>query len=305
MRRSSSSACCNGARAALATLAALAALAAAPARAQAPVEVPALDFRAPASMVPFADELERIDRRRIAAVMRLVGLRDPGRPILVVLAPEDSELARRSPSWVAGYTRGGSGVIVLFPRRAGSYPHDSLEELLQHEVAHVLIARAAGGRAVPRWFHEGLALTAEHAWDFGDRARFVYEVARRGVIPIGQLDPLFEESEPSVMLAYSVAGAFVQDLLVEHGPGWPARLLAAMRGGASFDDAFARTTGTSVAAASDAFWGDRRLVAVWLPWVTSPATMWSVITLLAIAAIVQLRRRRAARRRQWELEGDV
>jgi len=196
-------------------------------------------------------------------------------------------------------------VIVLFPRRAGSYPHDSLEELLQHEVAHVLIARAAGGRAVPRWFHEGLALTAEHAWDFGDRARFVYEVARRGATPIGQLDPLFEGSEPSVMLAYSVAGAFVEDLLVEHGPGWPARLLAAMRRGASFDDAFARTTGTSVAAASDAFWGSRRLVAVWLPWATSPATMWSVITLLALAAIVRLRMRRAERRRQWELEGDV
>ncbi len=299
MRRSFNSACCKAVCAALAVLAAVAPVAAA-----APTG-PELEFRAPASMAPYADELEHIDRQRIAAVMRLVGLRDPGRPIVVVLAPEDSALAARSPSWVAGYTRGGSGLIVLFPRRAGSYPHDSLEELLQHEVAHVLIARAAGGRAVPRWFHEGLALTAERAWDFGDRARFVYEVARRGATPIGQLDPLFEGSEPSVMLAYSVAGAFVQDQLVEHGPGWPARLLAAMRSGTSFDDAFARTTGTSVAAASDAFWGSRRLVAVWLPWATSPATMWSVITLLALAAIVRLRVRRAERRRQWELEGDV
>jgi hypothetical protein len=33
--------------------------------------------------------------------------------------------------------------------------------------------------------------------------------------------------------------------------------------------------------------------------------MWSVITLLALAAIVRLRMRRAERRRQWELEGDV
>ena len=145
----------------------------------------------------------------------------------------------------------------------------------------MLIARAAGGRAVPRWFHEGLALTAERAWDFGDRARFVYQVARRGVTPIGRLDALFDGGEGTVMLAYSIAGAFVQDLLVEHGPGWPARLLAAMRHGASFDQAFQATTGTTVAAASDVFWRQRRLVAVWLPWVTSPATMWSVITLLA------------------------
>ncbi len=291
-------------RAMLVSLGALA-LGASVVRAEPPTAVPALEFRAPASMAAYADELERIDRRRMAAVMRLVGLEDPGRPILVVLAPEDSTLAQQSPPWVAGYTRGRGGVIVLFPRRAGSYPHDSLEELLQHEVAHVLIARAAGGRPVPRWFHEGLALTAERAWDLGDRARFVYEVARRGATPVERLDALFDGNEGAVMLAYSIAGAFVQDLLVEHGPGWPARLLAAMRGGASFDQAFQATTGTTVAAASDAFWRQRRLLAVWLPWVTSPATMWSVITLLAIAAIVRLRVRRAARRRQWELEGDA
>ena len=55
-------------------------------------------------------------------------------------------------------------------------------------------------------------------------------------------------------------------------------------------------------AASEDFWHRRWFVAVWLPWATSPGTMWSVITLLALAAIVRLRVRRAARRRQWEAE---
>jgi hypothetical protein len=44
-----------------------------------------------------------------------------------------------------------------------------LEAVLCHEVAHILIARAADGRAVPRWFNEGLAVVAERAWHFEDR----------------------------------------------------------------------------------------------------------------------------------------
>jgi hypothetical protein len=265
-------------------------------------DAPELDFRAPTSMAAYADRLERVDRRRILAVMRLVGLVAPGRPIRVVLAPEGSGLARGTPEWVAGYTRGNSGVIVLFPERAPSYPNDSLEELLQHEVAHVLIGRAAGGRRVPRWFHEGLALAAERAWSLGDRARFVYEVARRGAVPVQSLEARFDGDQASVMLAYSIAGAFVEELLVEHGPEWPSRLLAAMAGGRSFDEAFRETSGSTVEGTNEAFWGRRRFVAVWLPWATNPATMWSLITILALAAIVRLRARRAARRRQWALE---
>ena len=277
------------------------ALAVLPVAAQ-PSDVPELRFEAPAETAAYAERLDRVDRGRLAAVMRLVGLTDPGRPIRVIIAPEDSPLARRSPSWVAGYTREPGGVIVLFPSRVPGYPHDSLEALLQHEIAHVLIARAAGGRYVPRWFHEGLAMAAERVWGFGDRARFLYEVVRRGTVPIDRLDPLFGGNEPSVLLAYSLAGAFMDDMLVARGPDWPARVLAEVAQGHPFNDAFARTTGMSVSAASDAFWGRHRFVAVWLPWATSPSTLWSAIMLLALAAFVQIRRRRAARRRRWEAE---
>jgi hypothetical protein len=172
--------------------------------------------------------------------------------------------------------------------------------LLQHEIAHVLISRAAGGHHVPRWFHEGVALAAERTWGFGERARFMYEVARRGTTTIDGLDPMFDGSRGSVVMAYGLAGAFVDDMLLKQGSDWPAQVLAAVREGQAFDEAFGRVTGMSVAAASDRFWNRRRVLSVWLPLATSPSTMWSVVTLLALAAIVRARRRRAARRRQWE-----
>ena len=94
-------------------------------------------------------------------MMDLVGLDMPGESITVVLVSESQDLARATPRYIAGFARSEAGTVVLFPERTVAYPHDSLEDVLLHEIAHVLIARAAGGAPVPRWFHEGVALAAE------------------------------------------------------------------------------------------------------------------------------------------------
>jgi hypothetical protein len=249
----------------------------------------------------YARRLEGIDPARLLAVMRLVGLDDPGPAIPVLLVPEESPLAARTPAWIAGYARADS-VIVLFAARTPSYPHESLPELLQHEVTHVLIARAAGGRPVPRWFHEGVALVAERGWSLGERTRLAYHLAFGGAASVASLDALFATPQ-SVSRAYDLSGAFVQDLLQQHGPDMAARILACMRTGEPFERAFASVTGASVTEANDAFWHRRRLWVSWLPWVTSPGTVYGVMTMLALAAILRVRMRRAARRRVAEFDG--
>lgn len=267
---------------------------------QAP-EPPRLEWRAPGSLAPQAERLARFDSKRLLAVMRLVGLEEAGPPIPVVLVPEEAPLARETPAWIAGFATAGRAVI-LFPARTPSYPHDSFDQLLQHEVAHILIARAAGGRPVPRWFHEGVALAAERTWSIGDRAQFAIDVAFGGTVAASSLDPLFDGDLTSVRRAYRLSGLLVEDLRRAHGSDLPARVLAAMRAGLRFDAAFEASAGVSVDEASRAFWRRRRLWAAWLPWLTTPAALWTLITLLALAAIARVAWRRAHRR--WEDDED-
>src|SRR5688500_13485620 len=113
-------------------------------------DLPRLNIVAPPEMQAAAAQIERLDTSTFLSVMRLVGLQHAGPPINVILAAEQTNLARETPRWIAGFALTGSSTIVLFPARTPSYPHDSMEALVQHEVAHILIARAAGGRAVPR-----------------------------------------------------------------------------------------------------------------------------------------------------------
>jgi hypothetical protein len=59
-----------------------------------------------------------------------------------VLATESSDWARGVSPWIAGFAV-GSDLVVLFPARSPSYPDNTLEDVLRHEVTHVLIWRAA------------------------------------------------------------------------------------------------------------------------------------------------------------------
>jgi hypothetical protein len=273
--------------------------AAGPARQPAP---PALRFETPDSRPADEPRLRGLDRNELGSIVQLVGLEDAGPPIRVVLAPEDSELARTTSPWIAGFAHGATGTVVLFPSRSVRYPHDSLEDVLRHEVAHVLIVRAAGGRAVPRWFNEGLAVVAERAWQFEDRWQLAWVLASDDRVRMDEVNDRFQAGSSGARRAYVLSSAFVRYIIDTHGPDVPARILAAVANGASFDVAFERTTGRSLVSAERGFHAELSSWTRRLPFLTSPYVLWMIVTVLALFAIYVRRRRSAERRRKWAEE---
>jgi hypothetical protein len=264
---------------------------------------PRLALEAPPSLAAAARRLEQIDPGRLAAVARLVGLEAAGPAVRIVLAPEDSDVAAETPPWVPAFAR--DDVVVILPNRTLSYPYTTLEEVLQHEIAHVLVARASGHRPVPRWFNEGVAMLAEQAWSLGERTRFAYELASGRVVSPREIDALFHGSAGDRARAYNLSNAWMHDLVGAHGPDFPARVLRAMRTGREFEAAFLDVAGTTVGESSTAFWRRHRLWLVWLPWLTSPQTLNTLTTVLALLACWRARALRAARRRAQEAEDPV
>ncbi|HSC28944.1 MAG TPA: hypothetical protein VLD67_16835 [Vicinamibacterales bacterium] len=246
--------------------------------------------------------LGRFDTDRLSDIVRLAGLTDPGEPIRVVLASEDSELARTTPSWIAGLAHGPSGTIALFPSRSVRYPHDSLESVLQHEVAHILIHRAAGGHDVPRWFNEGLATIAEREWRLEDRRRLAWALLVRSPRRMTEVDQQFLQGPAEAGRAYAVSTAFVRHIRESHGAAAPGRILGLIATGVTFERAFAEATGMPLSHREAAFLARIRSWERWVPLVTSPLVLWTGVTLLALVAIWRRRRRSAALRRRWAEE---
>ncbi len=179
--------------------------------------VPELRVDTAESSPEFATRLGAIDQTQLHSIMRLTGLDDPGGPIRVVLAGEYSEAARATPPWIAGLADGSSDTIVLFPSRSPRYPHDSLEAVLHHEVAHILIHRSARRRPVPRWFNEGLATIGERAWTFEDRRQLAWALAAGRRQPMHAVERAFQGDHAEAAQAYALSSAFVRDVIARHG----------------------------------------------------------------------------------------
>lgn len=267
-------------------------------------QVPQLLVEAPPALEQVAARIRSLAPGRLEDASRLAGLFRAGPPVRVILAPEGSPLAASVPPWVSGFADPAAGVVVLMPARAPSYPDSSLDDLLRHEVAHVLIGRAAGGRPVPRWFQEGLAMIAGQSWGLEDRGRLTLALFADRRVPLSELDGHFAGGQGTVQRAYTVAGAFVRDLVERHGPRAPGEILSGLADGLSFPEAYRRATGETLAAAEDSFWDRQTFWYRWVPLLTSSVTLWLAITLLAVGAMAKRRARDAAQRRLWEEEEE-
>lgn len=268
-----------------------------------PLLLPQLQIEAPTELAAARTRLESFDQQRLRGVMRLMGLDDPGPAIRVVLAAETSEWARQVSPSTAGFAIGEAGLVVLFPSRSPRYPDDSLEDVLHHEVAHVLITRAAGGHPVPRWFNEGLAMAAERTWGLEDQARLFRELTLVARTDLDEVNALFTQSDSARVRAYTLSGAFVRDLIRYHGTAAPSEALARVATGTSFENAFNDAIGLNLADAEAAFWDRHRFWSRWGPFLTTSTALWMIVTLIALYAILRRRQKSAALRKRWADEG--
>ncbi len=269
------------------------------------IELPNLVVEAPGSRRAVGERLANLPPERFAAAMRMIGLERAGGPIFVALVTESSPEARSAPLWVAGYAYGALGRIVLFVERTPSYPDGSLEALLDHEVAHVLIARAAAHRDVPRWFNEGVSMVAGHAWGLADTSRLTLAVITNNELSLAEIDTLFAGHSGEVSRAYALAGAMVRDMLRRYDRDVVARTLTGLRVGHDFDEAFLRASGTTVERFEAAFWRRHSFWYRWVPVLGSSVTLWFGITLLALFAFGRRKQRDAQIRARWELEEEL
>jgi hypothetical protein len=262
-----------------------------------------LQIEAPPELAAARMRLEAMPAGNFADIAQFLGVSDSGPAIHVVLTTEDSRLARDVPPWISGFAVGESNLIVLFPARSPGYPNDTLEDVLRHEVAHVLIWRAAGGRPVPRWFDEGVAMEVERERRWRDQTQLFYQLLTGSETDLEHLDRLFSGGPSDQTRAYALAGAFVHNsLLKDHGPSAAREILMRVHDGSPFDTAFAGVTGVTPSHAEAAFWSHQRIWTSWVPIVTSTTMLWLAVTFLALAAIYMRHRHNRQLEEQWEKE---
>ena len=154
---------------------------------------------------------------------------------------------------------------------------------------------------MPRWWNEGIALHASRAWSLEDRSRVLLG-AVSGVADIATLERAFDRGDQQSSAAYAISGALVQHLVQRYGTSIVAETLERVGEGDDFETAFAVASNVPLSSAVEEFWSRYLFWYRWLPFITSGTALWASITLLAILAGLNRRRRDAEMRRRWEAE---
>jgi hypothetical protein len=257
-----------------------------------------LKIDAPPALAGVAARIEATDPESLARPLAAAGLELPPQVQLILIADEHP-VAGRTPTWIAGQAF-GTDTIVIYPQRIGSYPYDSLESVVLHEFVHLALNVRAGGQPLPRWFHEGVAVSVESGWGLGSQARLLWAAAHDPAI--NDVAMLFESGASSeTTTAYLLSAALVEDIRRRHGLATPGAIAARVASGEPFAVAFARETGETVNEAAAQAWRVYRGLR-WLPIVTSASGLWGGIVVLALVAFAVRLRRRWQRRREWEEE---
>jgi hypothetical protein len=254
----------------------------------------------PPQLAGVASRIDNINTEAIERALAQAGLAWPS-TIRIVLVDRDDPVSQHTPPWVVG-SASFPDEIVIFPDRIGTYPYGSLEAVLTHEIAHLALSARAEGRPLPRWFHEGVAVSVESGWGLGSQVRLLFAAQRDP--QIDDISRLFaSESLPATSTAYLLSAALIEDVRRRHGPGAPGDIAGRVAAGDTFEQAFVNATGETPAHAAATAWRVYRGLR-WLPLVTSPSSVWGAILILASAAFVARWRRRRQRHREWAAEEE-
>ena len=156
----------------------------------------------------------------------------PSKPITVVLyTTEQFRDITRLPAWTAAAYDGR----IHVPIRGALAQPDQLDRVLSHEFVHAVVAML-GGRNVPVWLNEGLAVVFEP----GGSADVEQTFARvSGRPPLNSLHGSFAKlSGSEARVAYAFSAHAVQRMIDVRGPYAIIALLQDLARGAEFASAF-------------------------------------------------------------------
>ena len=183
-----------------------------------------------------ADEMlaRRVVERLEQAYWRIGGVLTtyPPKPITVVLyTTEQFRDITRSPAWAAAAYDGR----IRVPIKGALADVDQLDRVLAHEFVHAVVAML-GGRSVPAWMNEGLAVTLEE----GGSEQADAVLARASTRPsLADLHGGFSRlSEEHARVAYAVSAVAVKRMIGLRGPYAAVGLLQDLARGADFASAF-------------------------------------------------------------------
>jgi hypothetical protein len=226
-----------------------------------------------------------------------------GQPVLdsvrVMVARSPLEMASLAPpnapypDYAAGVAYSEVGLVLLTVLPVHPTSQHDLGEVFRHELAHVALEDALGGRPVPRWFNEGFAVMASGETSFPRMQTLWTATISDNLLSLSQLERSFPSKEWEAEIAYAQAADVVRFLVKREERHRFRTLISHLRGGESMDDALFNSYGEQTSTLEHEWRQDVAKKYTFYPVLFSGSLVW-VGTLGLFAAGWRKKKRKAA-----------
>lgn len=222
--------------------------------------------------------------------------RDPEQ--MKALAPEGAPV----PEYASGVAWPALHLTILSMQAPHTWEATNLPEIERHELMHIALWDAVGGRHVPRWFDEGLAVhESGEAWTA--RLQTLWQASlSKSLVPFQELDRGFPAEGAEAGIAYAESADVVRFMMRDDDRARFGSLVQRVRAGTSFDRALGDAYDTDL----------RKLEYEWrvdvshrfglVPAITGGTALWGLMSVLAVVAWVKRRKRTKLKLEQWARE---
>jgi hypothetical protein len=174
-----------------------------------------------------------------------LGVEFPDTVNVVIAASKESfdqAVGSEVPDWGAAVAIKEQNLIVVKSPRNFQVGKD-IQELLGHELTHLVLNKAAGGKWLPRWFEEGFCQLMSGEWRFEQDMLLTRAVWGGGLIPLTYLESLNGFGGAKAALAYAESYLAVSMLARDLGMDFFPDFLSEYDTSGNFYLSFARTSG--------------------------------------------------------------
>ncbi len=199
-----------------------------------------------------ADLLLRLSRHAAEALPRLAERLEvpPGGTIHVYVASTEEQFRSLqpgdAPTWADATAYPSLGVVFLRDPRIRIATDEPVEQVLDHELVHILLGRAFAPEVPPAWLQEGAAQVLAHQTGTATMRTMSSAALQGTIMGLESLERGFPRDPVLAQVAYAVSADFVQYLQVQHGERVIPELVHASLGGRSLKHAVRAATGASL-----------------------------------------------------------
>jgi hypothetical protein len=210
------------------------------------------------------------------------------------------KLGVRLPEWGGGGAIGRDTVIVPIDR----FPLADMDigRVTVHELVHIALERAYGRLRLPRWLHEGLAMTLSGELSFEEQVALSRAILTKRLLPLDSIERVNRFDRFGAALAYSQSHLAAAYMIDKYGIDGVSELLGSVRSLGRFDTALEEGFGFG----QQEF--DRMVQAFiidhyrFLFFLGDSWLFWTAGALLAVAGFIAVKVRNRKRKKQMEEE---